>query len=351
MVGDSFQRLWLRATALCLLGQMALSFPLWGWRAAGAVPALPVWGEAGGAEAWWWWLPGLLPALPALLTVVFPDRRLTMTLVLCLLFSALFDINRMQPWVYWYVLVWGVTAFVADPRPVLAWVMPAVYVWSGLHKITPWFAEDNFPWFCDAFAVTRPLGTPALGYLAAVLEALLAPLLWFPRTRHWAVSGALLLHAWIMLVLSPAGLHWNAVVIPWNAAMMATVLYVFIPKNIFYKPDKPFEWMLVVWLFLSPLIPGLPRVFGWHLYNNTHPEATFVRGQTTPSCVTDWDSLAYGNGNRLLLDDWAVRSLGVPLFNSRPVFERLHRYLQGCSSGGGDLEVLEVDWWKNSSDE
>ncbi len=326
---------------------MALGFPLWGWRAPGAVPALPVWGGACLPEAWWGWLPGLLPAVAALLTAVFPDRRQTRILVISLIFSVLFDVNRVQPWVYWYVLVFGGVAWYADPQRVPAWVLAAVYGWGGLHKITPWFAEDNFPWFCDAFAVTQPLGSPALGYAAAVLEAMLAPLLLLPQTRRWASAGALLLHSWIILVLSPAGLNWNAVIIPWNVAMMATILYVFIPKNIFYAPNKPFDWILVVWLFLSPSFPGLPRALGWHLYNNTQPEATFVRGETAPACVGDWEALAYDGGKRLLLDDWAVQSLGVPLFHSHGVFERLRRYLRACSADGGDLEILEVDWWKH----
>ncbi len=336
-----------RLLVCCLLLQMALSYPLWAFRAAGSVPALPLWGEAFFPEPELWWFMGWLPGMLAVAAFCFPENKLLVgALVGSLVCSVLFDLNRLQPWVYWYALMFGVLAWSKSDKAHLALLIVAVYVWGGLHKITPWFAEDNFPWFCGAFALTKPFGMPALGYVAAVGEALLGPLLWWPKTRQVGLWAAMLMHIWIMLVLSPLGLDWNSLVMPWNMAMIIAVWYVFYQKNDFYRINTTFSKAFMMWLFLSPAMPGLPRVFGWHLYNNTQPEATFVCGAQKPNCVSDWDQMAYDDGQRLLLDDWAVRSLGAPLFHSDLTFQKLQRYLQRCGVENGYLEVMEVTWWQ-----
>jgi hypothetical protein len=337
-----------RLLICCLLLQMALSYPLWAFRAVGAVPAVPLWGEAFFPEQGLWWMTGWLPGLLAVAALCFPEHKFVLgALVASLACSVLFDLNRLQPWVYWYALAFGALAWDRADKTPLALLIGAVYVWGGLHKITPWFAEDNFSWFCGAFAITKPFGLPELGYVAAIAEALLGPLLWWPKTRQTGVWAAMMMHVWIMLVLSPMGLGWNTVVLPWNAAMMIAVWYVFSAKDHFSVKNESFTTkMWVGWLLLSPLIPGLPRVFGWHLYNNTQPEATFVCGAQKPYCVSDWDQMAYDDGQRLLLDDWAVRSLGVPLFHSDLTFQKLQRYLQRCGVENGYLEVMEVTWWQ-----
>ena len=340
-----------RLLICCLLLQMALSYPLWIFRAQGAVPAVPLWGEAFFPEQGLWWITGWLPSLLAVAALCFPKHKFVLgAFVASLACSVLFDLNRLQPWVYWYVLVFGAFAMGGSHKVLLAWLTIAVYCWGGLHKMTPWFATDNFPWFCSVFTLTKSLGVPALGYAAAIAEALLGPLLWWPKTRRMGVWAAMLMHVWIMLVLSPMGLGWNTVVMPWNAAMMVAVWYVFSAKDHFYTINVSLTTKIWIgWLLLSPLIPGLPRVFGWHLYNNTQSEATFVRDTQKPDCVLHWDQLAYDDGKRMLLDDWAVHDLGVPLFHSRQAFGKLHRYVCRCGGEGGYLEILEVDWWRKAS--
>ncbi len=317
---------------------MLLSHPLWWRRAPDAVPPVPLWGNH---VPEWLLLPtGMLPALLATGLLIRPDNRfLLQATALALGCSAAVDLNRVQPWAYWYVLVF----FAASARqslPALRMITAGMYAWSGLHKLTPWFAADNFEWFCSAFELTKALATPAWGYAMAALEALLGAALLYAPTRRTAAWTAIGMHLWIILVLSPVGLDWNRVVIPWNAVLMGTLLLLILEDRERTRPP----WALVLWMLGSPLLPGLPRAIGWHLYNNTQPEAVFVQGQQPPTCVAGWDALAYDDRQRMLLDDWAIHTLGVPLMHCDKVFRALHRHLCRCSIGAPGSEILRVDW-------
>lgn len=331
-------RRWIQVAAAGLLAQMLLSPALWWWRPAGAVPPVPLWNS--GAPEWVLLLSGGVPAALAIWVLVRPGQSgVWVWLALALGCSALVDVNRLQPWLYWCMLVCACAAQ-PKPLPALRMVMGGMYIWSGLHKCTPWFALDNFEWFCSAFELTKALSRPALGYAAAALEILMGLGLLYTPSRYVAAWAAVCMHLWIMLVLSPAGLGWNAVVIPWNAALVATLLLLIREDR---EPIQP-AWPLAAWMLVSPLLPVLPRNMGWHLYDNTQPEAVFVRGGQPPTCVRGWDALAYDGGQRLLLDDWAMHTLGVPLLHEDMVFRALHRHLCGCCADAAGMEVLRVNW-------
>jgi hypothetical protein len=329
---------WIQGTAVGLLAQMLLTHPLWWWRATDAVPPVPLLGSQ--VPEWLLWSTGMLPAVLAIGLLIRPDNRyLLQATAIALGCSAAGDLNRFQPWVYWYVLAFF-AASARQPLPALRVITAGMYAWGGLHKLTPWFAADNFEWFCSAFEVTKALATPALGYAVAGLEALLGAALLYAPTRKAAACTAIGMHLWIILVLSPLGLDWNKVVIPWNAVLIGTLLLLFLEDRARVRPP----WALALWMLGSPLLPGLPRTMGWHLYNNTQPEAVFVRGLQPPTCAAGWDALAYDHHQRMLLDDWAMHTLGVPLLHGDKVFRALHRHLCGCSTGALGTEILRVDW-------
>ncbi len=190
--------------------QVAMSWPLWYSKAGRTFPLLPLWGAAYSPQ--WQWAEVLALALVAVAglgALWRPQRQEWLgALVLSILVLICYDLNRLQVWSYFYLLVWVVLLSTRKEAisAALGLLLAGVYAWGGLHKLTPYFVEENFPWFCQAFSWLRPLGHyPALGYAVAAGEALLAVgLLWRPTRglfRHLAVA----FHLLIIGALSPLG--------------------------------------------------------------------------------------------------------------------------------------------------
>jgi hypothetical protein len=225
-----------RIAALALLGGVLCSWPLWdvGERPF-RFPLLPLFGEAHfAAPVPMHWQALLLCALAAALALRPRNRGLLMAVIGCTLLLCLLDLNRLQPWVWLYLLILAaaLTPHSSPLTPHPSFLLAAVYFWSGFHKLTPYFAEDNFAWFCRAFAWSRPLGHyPALGYAVAVLEMSFAAGLLWEKTRHWFRYLVVGFHGVILIALSHWGLDWNPVVLPWNLAMAALAWVSFSEKR------------------------------------------------------------------------------------------------------------------------
>jgi hypothetical protein len=105
------------------------------------------------------------------------------------------------------------------------------------------FVEDVFPWLLEPFADKMPASIatllPYLAFTPPAIEAGIGILL-LTRFRSVAVVLALAMHAFILLCIGPLGQDWNAVVWPWNLAMMALVVVLF-----WQAGDATFERILV----------------------------------------------------------------------------------------------------------
>ncbi len=354
-----------RLTALGLLGGMALSWPLWYAAARPAFPLLPVVG-APSIESWWWSVfnVGLLLLLLVGILIFPNQKKLRPALLLWLSVLCWLDLNRLQPWVWLYALVIAVGLFgqnETEMRDTWRWLLAAVYAWSGFHKMTPYFAADNFAWFCTAFPFTRPLAPyPALGYAVALLEISLAVgLLWRPTRRifRWLAVG---FHAAIMLMLSPLGLDWNTVVIPWNMALAGLVWLVFAESDTTTFPKKNGLRLLLVLAGVAPLFHfagGWPDALSWKLYSNTQPEATFYAPahSFTRSIQAEamWESNAFDQDSKLLLDDWANAEMQVPMFAADRTFRQAALYLCRCTTqpDSAGLHILTVRPWNRQGEQ
>ena len=352
--------------AVGLLAGIATSWPLWNAEARAAFPALPVWGGCLGKGPLTGMGPAILLVLPTLSVVAFPRRkRPAATLAGVLLLLCCIDLNRLQPWVWFYLLVLATAIFRkktddTGAENALRWLLAAVYFWGGFNKLTPYFAEDNFPWFCEAFAFTKPAGQhPNLGYAVALLEmSFAAGLLWKKLQPYfcWIIIG---FHGLIIVFLWK--LNWNLVVIPWNAAMAGMVWALnstpeekepgAVPAN------PPGAAVALAWL--APLLHFFylwPHPLSWEMYTNTQPEATFYTEGGRITCAREiddmWAALSFDEGTKLLLDDWASKELRVPMFASENTFRRIGNYLCRCAENrdSAGLYILTVCRWDRSAE-
>lgn len=303
---------------------------------------LPLWGEARLSTPWISDTLLLIPLLAGLIGVlIVPGHRLSLWFVpawMALLVAL--DLNRLQPWVWFYGLLHGLMAFAETSRRridsdlLLLGLLASVYIWGGFYKITPYFVEGNWPWFCEAFEVTRPLGQwSALGYGPGSAEFLLGLGLLFPGSRRYAAALLISMHLILLVFLIKIG--WNAVVIPWNLVMMTLL----VPYALAWKPrfnmisGPVFQRVLLLCLLCYPALslPGrLPHNVSWKLYDNTQPEAVFYAEKpvfSEQALQQVWAQHSFDDGRRLYLSDWSQAELNVPVFPGAVVFEKTGRYL------------------------
>ena len=348
-----------------------MSWPLWNETARFWFPTLPVWGEAVappilGSFAHFVGPIGLVTLLA--LMFLFPGKKWLLGLSsIWLIGLCAFDLNRLQPWVWFYLMVFVVVFFEKKENEIstanaFRWLLAGVYFWSGFNKLTPYFAEDNFAWFCDAFALTQSFGHyPTLGYAIALFEMSFAAGLLLKKTRPFFRWIAIGFHSVIILFLLK--LNWNWVVIPWNVAMAGMVWVVTTSKgrgdvtlsqNALNLPA--FLGLGLAWL--TPILYFFhlwPHTLSWQLYSNTQPEATFFAengiGYTSIESEQVWGKYAFDNGTKLLLDDWASDELKVPMFASEHTFRQVEKYL--CArfvSDSAGLYILTVHRWDKSAE-
>jgi uncharacterized membrane protein YphA (DoxX/SURF4 family) len=317
-------------------------------------PCLPVWGEA--TEQAGYLHVVLFGGLSvALIGGLYNRNRVfALAVILLVLLLCAVDLNRLQPWAWFYMLVLGIAWAGKTTAPLaLRWLLAAVYFWGGVNKLTPYFAEENFQWFCEVFQTTAFLGQyPALGYLVAIFEIVLAVLLIVPQRKAWFGWIYVVFHGLIIISLFKA--QWNYVVIPWNAAMAAlAVVLLFTPD-----PVRKFNTPQAVLLFLAGVMPVAnlfhywPHQLSWQLYSNTQPEAVFYSTAPCEKAGDIWREKSFDEGRRFLLDDWSGASLGVPMFYSDHTFGQMARYLCNCipERDSGRLMILYVNPWDKSAE-
>src|SRR6218665_691219 len=174
-----------------------------------------------------------------LLVVVFPKKTVLILAVLLLeITSCALDQLRWQPWEYQYLLTFFFCfLYRKDVRgfiDAMSLLLIATYIFSGLHKFNPAFLSNVW----DNLFLHKLFGFtdihPVLHYsgiLLPVAEILSGIGLLFSKNKKPFVVLTLLMHAFLLMVLGPAGLHLNSVIWPWNAAMMLLVYSLFFNKE------------------------------------------------------------------------------------------------------------------------
>lgn len=330
-----------RAVIVGLLLQAALCRPLWVCRAESLAVGELLYDPVSAALSAGWVASGLV--------LLWRPRGVVFAALFwgCLLALIVLNPNRLQPWVWFYALAWLAlrTGRGPEARTGLGWLLAGVYFWSGLSKCSPWFAEDNWPWFCEAFAWSRPLGQyPALGYAAAGVEALFGPLLLLRRLRPFARPLVVVFHLYIIAALSPLGHDWNAVVIPWNLCMAWLVWRVFSDGALMPLPRSPLSVAAQaagVWAPALYYVGCLPIAFAWAMYSNTQPEAGFYVKNLPPKHAL-WTRYALEGGKEALFDDFSMALFRTPILQTESNYRATARMFCEKTPDESGLRVLRV---------
>jgi len=229
-----------------------------------------------------------------------------------------------------------------------------MYFWSGLQKLNVSFAGDTFPWLIEPVLklVNEDVRKFVLeqGWTAALVEFAigLGLLLW--PLRPLAAVLAVAMHALILFSLWSH--RWNTIVWPWNVAMMAFVLILFVktprvtPLQIVW-PQRFMPARLTLLLF--GVLPLLSFFELWDAYlsaalysgNTPHARMT-ISAPMFAGLPAAAQRFVHGpnleNAYEVDITTWAFDELNVPPYPAPRVFRQIARAL--AARGQGELVLV-----------
>jgi len=276
-------------------------------------------------------------ALVSLLSAFVPDRAaLTWMAIGGCVILALQDQMRWQPWFYQYLLMLTLAAIAgsrsAPPFQLLCRiVMVSLYLWSGLHKLTPAYAHMYEATFVAPLTGVWPDWAMALVRTAAPagpwLEIGMALALCFRTTRKAGVLLAVAAHLVILLLTGPAGIFQNAVVWPWNLIMAALVVLLFwnAPefgwKSLRVPRQHAAAGLAVLLAGIMPVL-SIPekwdRYLSFHLYSGSERRMLIVVDDDAAAALPEaWKhylkkSTHNPEAQEVHFLEWSLDELGVP---------------------------------------
>lgn len=273
-------------------------------------------------------------------TAIVPrQRHLFLVVVITEIILCLMDWMRWQPWQYQFLLTF-LLFFVArnDARQFLnlmALLLSATYIYSALHKFNPTFLGDVWHGFVlKGFHISGNLTRPVYygGYMLGAVELAIGTGLLLAKNKLPFIWMCLAMHACILVALGPWGINFNAVVWPWNAAMVLLVAIVFknapnILTRSFFKPIA--NRVLIV---LVGFLPALNFIGFWDDYlsfalyagGNEKMMICFDR-QNAPEIIKSYKTAPFCGDDELTISitKWSLTELQVPVYPQERVYREI----------------------------
>ncbi|WP_425613423.1 leucine-rich repeat domain-containing protein [Anatilimnocola sp. NA78] len=301
--------------AVCQLLTIGISWPVWQVRST--PPLLPL-----------IWFPEIsfgVPLVISLLAVTYWPRAASIVHVALLSLAIIADQHRLQPQVISLAVLLIGCAFISAGYTV-RWYLAAMWLWAGLHKfLSPeWYGFQSW-WFLDQCGLDPSWHLP-FAILVAVFETTIGLLAMFaPRRAAWP---AVVLHAGLLVSLSPLVRNFNESVWPWNIATAAVAFWLLRRVD-----NQPSELPRVAWAERSAAVIMLlaPALF---YVNWLNPHLAFVlySGNMPRAIHVKHDSYVH-------LDGWTGQA--VPFPDSPRLFVELFRK---TSQPGDKLHIADPRW-------
>jgi len=258
------------------------------------------------------------------------------------------DQTRWQPWVFQYSFLLALVGLgqpTAEPDEerrllnIARLIVAFTYIFSGLQKVNLNFVENEFPWLVTPITNLFPSAGSLLrgfGFVVPVIQVAFGIGLLTQRYRRVSLIAAVSMHAFILAMLGPAGLNWNAVVWPWTATMAVFDLLLF-------SGTSNFSWQEIVGNGREPrhlaavtLFVLLPLLSFFNLWDSYLSSALYS-GNLTEAQIYFSDvgaaSLANAirsrlihtspNTNVLNIQRWAMEDIKVTPYSETRVFKAI----------------------------
>jgi uncharacterized membrane protein YphA (DoxX/SURF4 family) len=300
--------------------------------------------------------------IPRCQTPVFGGALCAGALLVCV------DQSRLQPWFYQYFLMLAAIRYFYSSGAegsqcvgsinACRLIMASIYIWSGLQKINPGFANEVFPWLIGPLLNAMASRTQEFAlrawFLAPFIEVAIGVGLLNAAFRKIAVFMAVAMHCVLLLALGPLGLDTNNVVWAWNIVMVALVIVLFagIPrlrmKEIVFPGGRRFRRFVLIAATIAPalsLFGAWDHYPSWALYSGARDEGVIYISDALfnrlPSGIQKYVYEDSADMNRLDIYRWSASELNVPVYPEVRVYLNIAKTLCRYSTEPADVS-LEV---------
>ncbi len=195
--------------------------------------------------------------------------------------SIVFDIHRLQIWLYQGVLILAAYIFCQEENRIKAWrwIFIATYFWAGINKLNYGFFDIIFPWLMGGIGLEETIGSQLkFAILPGIFEAFIGLLLIFKATRKIAVIFSFLFHIVILIIL--ISLQWNHQVYIWNI-ISPILLYLLFWKNSEGNliPQGFYNYCIILFCMILPATNPfgiLPNNLSFKMYSGDYKLAYFI---------------------------------------------------------------------------
>jgi uncharacterized membrane protein YphA (DoxX/SURF4 family) len=294
-----------------------------------------------------YWVHGILYAISILFLfglLIKPKQYYLLSIAIIEILSCLLDCNRWQPWEYQYILMalvcWNYYYKKEKLTTLILFILGTIYLFSGLHKLSSLYV--NYFWantiIKKIFHLPQQHRFYSLllqfGYVPVLLEALSGLALLVGYKSKWAARYLIILHCLIIIVLSPIGISYNYVVLPWNMAMICFLYQLVIKQEINKKLAYNLNWLNIFVYVLMGLMPILSFFNRWDYYLSSclysaKPPTVTIKTKRPPAYFIN-KKLAFKKTNDSLytiyVQSWAIKEMGIPPYPEKRVLKKIIDY-------------------------
>lgn len=321
----------------------------------------------------------LWPLLLISLLGVLISNKLLYVLIPTLFIYILGDQIRLQPWVYQYLIMFSILFFYTYLRKskelknenqykiltLFRIILGGIYFFSGLQKLNSNFIFEVFPWMIGPITNIIPFNLSNLwlvfGFIVPFVEMFIGINLFSNKNRKLALSLAVLMHIFILVVLGPLGHSWNSVVWSWNISMIFLCLLLFYKVSNFSFLDvknvfKDHFAKIIIILFL--IMPFLSFLNLWDSYlssslysGNTYQGEIYISRQVKenlPKDIGKYTTTFKDNEFQLNINIWSFGELNVPVYPEIRVYKKILRDICLFSLDKNDMTLIVKDKELNS---
>ncbi len=333
---------------------MAICYPLW-CNQNGFIPV----GFSLGIEPFF-----LLGA--ALFAIICLPQKSYLYLVFLLVLGICLTANftRLQIWIFHLgglllLLGWSNRRQIDVIRISLA----AAYCWGGFNKINPWFAEFQLDWLLEKPFFVAPFRyNTGVGYSMGIIELLLGILLIFNKLPKLTLLATLLMHCFILLLISPFGLDWNDVIVPWNLALMVMNIHLYQHREV--QSQGSFTMPMYFAIFLFFIFPSWQYIgigqqpLSFNMYAGDQLEGTLYFHESDLKNINEnIKKYVYRTDNQndktcyLKIQDWSMHSLHVPAYSEKWAMQAYAKQFKANLTlpDSAGIEILTVSHWRLNS--
>ncbi len=306
-------------------------------------------------------------ALLILLLITSCSAKKPRVLILCVVALTtvlmLLDQSRLQPWAYQYLcmlVILGSFTWQKENREEQSTILHAcrmivafVYIWSGIQKMNPFFMLDLYPWMISSVTDDIPhFATEALlscRWLIPFIESGIGIGLLYKKSREVSLVLAILMCAFIFWTIGPTGHNWNAVVWPWDVALLLLTLVLFAGGEAFSATTiitAPYTALQRIVLCAFCVLPVLSFWNLWDAYlsfavysGNVTTATIEIRDHVIESLPDEVRQHIGAGRNILTLTPWTMGELHITPYPEKRIYLAVGRYICSFADNPDDVQL------------